>query len=228
MAAFADRIGAVLARSPHFRELPAATRAALAARCSEQALRDGEFFEGAFAVVLAGALQLSVVAQERATTVGILGRGSFFSIADFVSGALPVQLCRAVGRTSLAVMSPAQLRELAREDPALHALVARLVGMRLNAAVSLLADAMHASLPRRLARRLLAQMLAAGAPAGKPVELPVSQSMLGDLLGVGRSALNEELRLLEHARVLRRAYRRIVVLDPVRLRHIAGRNVAPL
>lgn len=72
-------------------------------------------------------------------------------------------------------------------------------------------------------------MLAGGhAPAGSAIELPMSQKMLSEILGASRSRINEELALMERTGMLRRAYRRIVVLDPERLLRAAGSDVTPL
>jgi CRP-like cAMP-binding protein len=228
MTSFIERVEGVVARSPHFRELSMPARTTLAHGTCEKGLADRERFDGTFAIVVDGALQISVASRERATTIAVLGAGSFFSVSALVGTAPPAPLCRSIGRTTLAVVTSARLRAMLHGEGVLRAHVGRLIGMRLDATVALFADATHASLPRRLARRLMAQLLASGTPASPPIELPVTQSMLGELVGASRSSLHEELSLLEHAGVLRRAYRRIVVLDPERLRHAAGRNVAPL
>ena len=159
----------------------------------------------------------------------MLGAGSFFSVNTLVGLPPSTPLSHAVGTTWLAELSQGRTQALLHDDVAFHAHVGRLVAVRLGATTSMLADVAGSPLPRSLARRLAAQMLAAGqAPFGSAIELPMSQKMLSEILGASRSRVNEELALMESIGMLRRAYRRIIVLDPVRLLHAAGSGTAPL
>jgi CRP-like cAMP-binding protein len=230
MQPFARTVEAILARSPHFRELPAAARTRLAGTCVQTSLSDRAPYLGRFGIVVSGALELAMAfPPSRPRTFGVLGAGSFFSLSTLIGAPRPTRLCRAVGHTVIADIPWKRLRALQGEDAALEAHVGRLIGSRLNAAVSLLADVTWGALPRSLARRLMAQLLASGPTrAGQPVELPMSQRMLCDLVGAGRSSVNAELMALEQAGALRRAYRRIVVLDAARLDAAAGPDVTAL
>jgi len=220
----------VLDASPFFRTLPDASRARIARACELRALAPGERYEGGFAIVAGGALQLALqLPGSRAATFAVIGTGSFFSVNTIVGACPPVDVCRAVGPTVLGHLGAARLRLLLRRDAALRAHVGPLIAARLNAVVSLCADLIGAPLQRRLARRLLAQASTAGdAPGARAMALPMSQSMLAEILGVSRSTLNEELGLLEQAGIVRRLYRRIVLRDLGRLRDIAGPEVPPL
>jgi CRP-like cAMP-binding protein len=215
-------------KSAYFRELPAATLDALAAastliRCSG-ALHGPNEGAKTFWLVLEGSLIVSWPnSGAESVPVAAIGVGSFYSAASLVEGGVTVTEARAERNTVGAAMPSERFRAIARADPAVAALVPKLLLHRFDVALSFTADAVSAKLPHRLARRLLAHALAVGQDLSSPeVELRISQSDLARMLGASRSKVNEELRRLQDAGVIRIGYGRIYLVQCRRLSEFAG------
>jgi CRP-like cAMP-binding protein len=223
------RIRLAFGKSAYFRELPAATLDALAAastlvRFSGGALHGPNEAAATFLLVLEGSLIVSWPgAGDESVPVAAIGVGSFYCAASLVEGGMTVTQARAERHTVGATMPAERFRVIARTDPAVAALVPKLLLQRFEAALSFTADAVSAKLPHRLARRLLAQGLAVGQDVSSPeVELRISQTDLARMLGASRSKVNEELRRLQDAGLIRVGYGRIKLLQRRRLSEIAG------
>jgi len=223
------RIRLAFGKSAYFRELPAATLDALAAastliRCSGGALHGPNEAAETFWLVLEGSLIVSWPnSGAESVPVAAIGVGSFYSAASLVEGGVTVTEARAERNTVGAAMPSERFRAIARADPAVAALVPKLLLHRFEAALSFTADAVSAKLPHRLARRLLAHGLAVGQDLSSPeVELRISQTDLARMLGASRSKVNEELRRLQDAGVIRIGYGRIYLVRCRRLLEIAG------
>jgi len=223
------RIRLAFGKSAYFRDLPAATLDALAAastlvRCTRGAVHGPNEAAKTFWLVLEGSLIVSWPdSRGESVPIGAIGAGSFYCAAALVDGGVTVTDARAERNTVVAVMPAERIRAMARVDPALAALVPQLLLRRFEAALSFSADAISARLPQRLARRLLAHALAAGEDSdGAEVELRISQTDLARMLGASRSKVNEELRRLELAGIIRIAYGRIYLLRWKRLAEVAG------
>jgi CRP-like cAMP-binding protein len=223
------RIRLAFGKSAYFRGLPATTLDALAAastlvRCSTGPLHGPNEAAETFWLVLEGSLIVSWPnSRSESVPVGAIGVGSFYCAASLVEGGVTVTEARAERNTLGAAMPAERFRAIARDDPALAALVPKLLLQRFEAALSFTADAVSAKLPQRLARRLLAQGLAAGHDlGGDEVELRISQADLARMLGASRSKVNEELRRLENAGFIRIGYGRIQLLHCASLSEIAG------
>jgi CRP-like cAMP-binding protein len=222
------RIRIAFGTSVYFRDLPAATLDALAAasvlvRCSGALHGPNEAAE-TFWLVIEGSLIVSWPnSRGESVPVGAIAAGSFYCSASLVDGGRTVTEARAERRTVSAAMPSATFRAIARADPALAALVPKLLLQRFEAALSFSADAVSAKLPQRLVRRLLAHGLSAGQDlSGHEAELRVSQTDLARMLGASRSKVNEELRRLEDAGLIRIGYGRIQLVQWKRLSEIAG------
>jgi CRP/FNR family cyclic AMP-dependent transcriptional regulator len=222
------RIRLAFGKSAYFRELPAATLDALAAssvltRCVGGPVHGPNEAAKTFWLVLEGSLIVSWPSSSgESVPVGAIGAGSFYCAAALVDGGVTVTQARAERNTVAATMSSASFRALARTDPALSAIIPKLLLRRFEAALSFTADAASAKLPQRLVRRLLAQALAAGPDLStQEVELRVSQTDLARMLGASRSKVNEELRRLEEAGFIRIGYGRIHLLQAKRLAELA-------
>jgi CRP/FNR family transcriptional regulator len=223
------RIRLAFGQSAYFRDLPAATLDALAqasalVHCEPGVMHGPHEAARTFWLVIEGSLIVSWPnSRGESVPVGAVGAGSFYCAAALVEGAETVTEARAERGTVAAGMPAERFRAIARADPALAALVPRLLLQRFEAALSFSADAVAAGLPHRLARRLLAQALAAGNHAdGREVQLRVSQTDLARMLGASRSKVNEELRRLQDAGFIRIGYGRIDILHHKRLAEIAG------
>ena len=107
--------------------------------------------------------------------------------------------------------------------PGPRCLVPLLKNLILASAYKVAIDAVSAKLPHRLARRLLAHGLAVSQDLSRPeVELRISQADLARMLGASRSKVNEELRRLQDAGLIRIGYGRIYLLQEQGLSEIAG------
>jgi len=222
------RIRIAFGKSAYFRELPAATLDALAAaatltRCSGGAVHGPNVAAETFSLILEGSLIVSWPnSHGESVPVGAIGVGSFYCAAALVDGGVTVTQARAERNTVAATMPSATFRALARADPALSAIVPKLLLQRFEAALSFTADAASAKLPQRLVRRLLAQALAVGPDlTSQEVELRISQTDLARMLGASRSKVNEELRRLEDAGFIRTGYGRVCLLQSRKLAEIA-------
>lgn len=223
------RIRLAFGKSAYFRELPAATLDALAAastlvRCSGEDLHGPDEAAQTFWLVLEGSLIVSwPTLRGESVPVAAIGVGSFYCAASLVEGGVTVTQARAERNTVGATIPSARIRAIARADPALAALVPKLLLHRFEAALSFTADAVSAKLPHRLARRLLAHGLAVGGDLSSPeVELRISQTDLARMLGASRSKVNEELGRLQDAGLIRIGYGRINLLQCGGLSEIAG------
>ena len=223
------RIRLAFGKSAYFRELPAATLDALAAastlvRCSGGALHGPNEAADTFWLVLEGSVIVSwPVAGAESVPVAAIGVGSFYCAASLVEGGMTVTEARAERDTVGATMPSERFRAIARADPALAALVPKLLLQRFETALSFTADVVSAKLPHRLARRLLAHGLAVGQDLSSPeVELRISQADLARMLGASRSKVNEELRRLQDAGLIRIGYGRIYLVKGWGLSEIAG------
>lgn len=226
------RIRLAFGKSAYFSELPAATLDTLAAactlvRCPRGALHGPQEAAQTFWLVLEGSLIICWPnADGESVPVAAIGPGSFYCAAALVEGGVTVTDARADRDTVGAAMPSATFRAIARADPALAALVPKLLLQRFEAALSFAAAVASAKLPQRLARRLLAHGLAFGQDfSGQQVELRISQTDLASMLGASRSKVNEELRRLEDAGFIRIGYGRIHLLQCDGLASVAGGTV---
>jgi len=223
-----------LARSVHFASLGAALIEALAATGRRRKYADGALVHARstrgspFVLVLSGSLRI-VYPEESgdAVTLAILQEGSFHNVNVALGAADTVTEAYAFGVTEVAAFARHDLGRLLEEHPALDRHFKRLAVARMSAAISLSSDATAAPLERRLARRLVAQSTSRS-DAGREAHLRGTQSMFADMLRVGRTALSEKLGQWQRRRLLRVAYRTLVVLDMPRLRRLAGQRVPAL
>jgi len=178
--------------------------------------------------VVRGALRMTLITDEAPSpTLIVFGAGSFYNIAAFFGQPSTPTECHAVGQTEVGVLESPALRRLIAADVDLAARAGKLLMDRLTATVSLYNDVISAPVPQRLARRLLTQALTTGGMTGE-TEVRVSQGMLADMVGISRTRVSEELRLLEEAGVLRLGYRRLYIRDMAKLCELAGPGVTPL
>ena len=107
-------------------------------------------------------------------------------------------------------MPDAALAEIARGQPDVWRNFATLLYGQLSGALLLAGILMHMPPARRVAARLalLAQ---------SRNEVHVTQEQLAEMIGLSRKTVNGHLRALEKRGVIRRAYRKIVLLAPHKL-----------
>jgi CRP-like cAMP-binding protein len=224
----------MLARSIHFRDLPADALDALAGLTRLRTLRDGELAASIgerleeLWVVHGGALRLSTVdVQGTEYVYAVLGPGSFYGLAHVIGDSSTIAEARAFGPTELATFNGSAFLALLDRDPRLWRHVANLAFRRMRLAMSVIRDLSTASLAERITRRLLGQAMSAsldiGAPA--PIELRLSQTDLSRMLGSSRSKVNAELKRLEKSGMIRIGYRSITLVDLAMLREHAGPDV---
>ncbi|MBG9390577.1 Crp/Fnr family transcriptional regulator [Caenimonas aquaedulcis] len=222
------RIRLAFGKSAYFRALPPATLDTLAAastlvHCPDGPLHGPNEAAQTFWLVLEGSVIVSWPSAAESVPVAAIGVGSFYCASSLVEGGMTVTEARAERHTVCATMPSERFRAIARADPAVAALVPKLLLQRFEAALSFAADAVSAKLPQRLARRLLAHGLAVGQDLGSTdVELRISQTDLARMLGASRSKVNEALRRLQEVGLIRIGYGRIVLVQCRGLSEIAG------
>jgi CRP-like cAMP-binding protein len=229
------RIRRGFASSAYFRALPAQSLDRLASAATLERFDRGGVVQGSgpvagkFWLVLAGGMRVSwLTGQGLLVPVAMIGVGSFYSAGALVEGARYQTECTAERGTVAASIEAAALRVLEEADPAIRALVPKLILQRFQAVTALYADLVSAHLPQRLARRLMAQALATGDGEVGDLELRTSQADLALMLGASRSRVNADLRKLERDEILRLGYRRVFVRDFKRLCTAAGARVQAL
>lgn len=224
----------VLGASTHFRDLSGGELDRLAALGELRRLRSGALASAMaspvkeLSIIVSGALRLGgVTASGEEFIYAVLGPGSFYGLGYIIQGRSSIAEARAQGATELAVIDGRRLLALLDAEPRLWHHFCKILVYRLTVAMSLIRDLHLAPLRQRIAQRLLGQVMAVASDMVEraPIELRLTQTELGRMLGSSRSKINAELKVLEQEGLLRLSYRSIALLDPDRLRALAGPDV---
>ncbi|MFD8499445.1 Crp/Fnr family transcriptional regulator [Amycolatopsis sp. NPDC059657] len=116
-----------------------------------------------------------------------------------------------------------RLEALMTQHPQLSLAVTRMISERLRWANRRRIDAGTYG-PRVRVARLIAELAACYGnqrPDGWDLGLNLTQAELGSLAGIAQRTAERELRMLEDENVIKRRYRRLEIVDSVRLRSIA-------
>jgi CRP/FNR family cyclic AMP-dependent transcriptional regulator len=207
---------------PWLRDCEPATLAILLRRARLRSLAPGAAVtrRGApathLAVIVSGRVEVTrSSAAGRRFVVSYLGAGQVTGIGPAIDGRGAIHDGIACDAVRVLTVHRDDLREAIDTDRGLRWRVLGLLARRSRQLHEMLSDASVLPLPVRLARALLAMPSSADADGAS---LRVSQEGLAGMLGVPRQRVNAALQAFERDRVLRLAYRRIVVLDAPTLR----------
>ena len=230
-----ERIRLALARSVHFRTLPAALLDRLAALGELRHLRHGERLGRAgsvdhkLCIVVSGAMRISTRphAGKRECVHAVLGEGSYFGLANAVGHGPYTYDARAFGSSDVAVVDGRTLAPFLEEYPRLWRVVSRLLAQRLKLVLGVIEDNRLLPLPERIARRLLSGAGSSHLPEGMQPTLRMTQSDLARMLDAGRSRTNTALKKMEAQGLVRAGYRSLTLLDVPALRRLGGGDITP-
>jgi CRP/FNR family cyclic AMP-dependent transcriptional regulator len=205
------------------RQLLRAARVTTYAR-REVVVRAGDVADS-FHVVLEGraAVRVTTPAGESAI-VTVLGPDSHFGEVSLLGGAEPRRTADVVALERVRTLSipAAVFHDLRERNPRLERLVTSILAQRVEELSAQLVEALYDGLERRLVRRLVSL---AGTFAGSATDVvvPLTQDELAQLAGGARPSVNQVLRRLEDAGVVRLSRGRVTVLDVSALRaRLAG------
>jgi CRP/FNR family cyclic AMP-dependent transcriptional regulator len=143
----------------------------------------------------------------------ILGPGAWFGELSVIDGG-PRPHDAVVSKAGRLMHVPlGAVEQVVELHPGLYRDLARLLCARQRGALNFMSQSIAQPISVRLRQALFSAARAAGG-----VELEIRQEDLAAMIGVSRQTVNKELRRLEEAGVVARAYGRIRVLDPQRLR----------
>ena len=148
----------------------------------------------------------------------IVGPGGWFGELSVVDGGPRPHDAVVARPTRLLHVALAAVERLAADTPLLYRDLGVLIATRQRSAISFMGHSIAQPIAVRLARSLAGAARSAGA-----AELAVRQEDLAAMIGVSRQTINKELKALEAAGAVERAYGRIRILDAERLRAV-GRS----
>jgi CRP/FNR family transcriptional regulator len=219
-----------LAHLPHFRTLPPAALARVAACCRLRTLRKGEtlFTMGeparAFYALHAGAVRVYRTTESgRQQVMHNLHAGqSFAEPAVFSYGRYPVHAEARTTPTEVVAIDGAAFLKVLASDPAIAPAVIGALCQRLREMIERVEELAVAGAPARLARWLLEQPARPGPGGVLRVELATSKKDLAAELALAPETMSRLLRRLAGDGAIRVQGRRIDLVDPEALSAIAG------
>lgn len=215
---------------PWFRSLSHDLRSAILSRAHVRRLSDGASLanRGAPAEdwvgVAKGAVRISTVSLGgKQVSLTYADPGTWFGDIALFDGLPRTHDATAHGATTLLVVRKADFKALLAQYVELYEALLRLNCRRLRLMFNLFEDLNTRPLAARLAKQLILLAKSYGIPEGEEIRigLQLAQEDLAQLLGASRQRVNQELKELERAGILRVEPTRLVVLDPHRLRGAA-------
>ena len=204
-----------LAADPWVRALPPSTREAFIAAIRARAYEDGAeiFAQGDRAVAYYGILSgearfTKITADGRQSTLAQLGPGEWFGELSFLDDAPRMHDAHSAGGCVLAVVAARDMRRLLASHESLKEGLIKQLARHTRQLYAAVDDLLLMTPDRLLAKRITERM------AGGTTEILMKQDDLAGLIGVSRQSMNRTLRLWEGAGLIRRAYGKIIVLDP--------------
>jgi len=145
--------------------------------------------------------------------------GTWFGEGPAISGRPRIVGLAATRATQLLFLPARSIEEIVRDDPSAWRLIAGLVLAKLDLAMGAIDDLMIRDHDQRLMGVLLrlGGCRSAGADEA-PVDVDVSQEDLAAMANVARTTANASLGRLVAAGLVKLTYRRIVILEPSKLR----------
>ena len=157
----------------------------------------------------------------------VMGPGQAFGeLAMIVRRGRRTATIEAVEPTVTLALRYADFERLCARHPEVSRLLVRLLAARVNRLTEALMEALHTPAELRVVRSLvsLCGVYSAGDRERSPVAVELNQTALAELAGVTRPTANRVLRRLESTGVVALDRGRVVVLDPVALRHAGNRG----
>lgn len=150
-------------------------------------------------------------------TFTILGEGAIFGeLALLRPDGLRTATARALTATETLSVRATDFERLC-QHPQFNAVLVRSLAEQVQRLSSQLQEFLYLPVETRVRRRLVSLCTLFQGPEF-PIIVPLSQEQLGNLAGASRQTVNRALRKDEHLNILKLERRRIVVVDPARLR----------
>ena len=226
-----NRVKSVLSRSDWFGGLPASTLDQFARAGNLVRLVPGQIHSlyprpGGCAIVVSGLLRVYVPSPEgKEFEFARLAPGDGHGLITLFGAAPTGAASCALGETEVLVVPKAKFLAILDRSPGLWPHFARVMADRARTYLQMLEGRLAIPLPIRVLRQLDSLCMAAPARRSeRSVKLDLSQQALSQMLRGSRSRINQELRKLERAGVVKCGYRSIQVLDPEQLRSLASPN----
>lgn len=218
----------VLSTLPYFADVAAADLAEISAHTDERSFKKGELvlYEGqacqGLYVIKSGLVKVFKTSPDgKEQVLRLIGPGqSFNEVSAFDSGPCPAS-AQALERTTVYVLSRADLQRLLRRSPAFAAAATQVMACQLRHLVSLVEDLSFRSVTARVAKILMQTTKpddGVGAGAGQRGRL--TQQDMAQMAGTAREVVARALKVLEQAGAIRQQRGRIAILDTARLARI--------
>ena len=179
----------------------------------------GDVTGGVYGLV-SGRVSIWLDKGERAPSfVHFFRPGTWFGEGPVISGRPRLVGVGATGATQLLYLSLRSVEDILRDDPPAWRLIAGLVLSKLDLAIGAIDDLMIRDKDKRLVAVLL-RLGGCRTPGTDvtPVNVDASQEDLATMANVARTTVNGSLRRLAQAGLIRLTYRRVVILEPNKLR----------
>ena len=217
----------VLARTELFQEVDDGARRLLAGRAAERFVERGQLVfvqdePGDRMYVLAEGVVKLFVSSSNGGIVELVRHHApavFGELAVLDRGPRSAS-AEAVERSTLLVVTRAELLRLLRSEEQVAEALLRLLGAIVRRTTRQLTDRAFLNLPGRVARQLL--LLAEDGAGSGATTRKVTQGELANMVGGARQTVNQVLRSLEARGYIRTAGRAFQLLDPEQLRRLAS------
>ena len=220
-------IASLLAKVEPFGELHVGTRMAVAERAGRRVVERGQVIfwqdepgESMF-VLLEGVVKLVVRSRdgELMELVRFVAPAAFGELA-VLDGGPRSATAEAIERSTLLMVTRAELLRLLRADEQVAEALLRSLGMMVRRTTQQVTDLAFLSLQGRIA----AKLLELAGPAGQGVARTrrVTQGELATMVGAARQSVNQAVKALEARGYIRGIGRAFEVLEPQELRRLAG------
>jgi len=154
----------------------------------------------------------------REVTVGVVEDGALFGEEALLTNNIYKTYAETVSRSHIFSIRYGDLQPLLHHHPSLRRYLLTELVDRLQATQNFYSQLRFADVIPRLARVLLKYMK----PGREGLEVTLSHRQIGYLIGANRDTVTRALGELALADVLEINYRRLVILDPEALRHMAA------
>lgn len=213
--------------NPWFASLPPALRRTMLQAGERQRLSPGAMLfrqgdaPGAYFGLLSGALRISSLRSDGLEAIlVVLEPGNWFGEISLLDGSPRTHDATAIGAVDLLAVPQAAFVRLMR-NAGFAVAISGLLAQRVRALYGMVEDATLRGTRARVARRLLLLTRGDATQAAQARrDVPVSQESLAMMLGISRQTLSKELKALCGERVIALGYRRVRIVDPVRLARI--------
>lgn len=220
----------VVARQPLFASLSEAECSALVQRSlcrrvhrGELLFREGDACRGLFLVVEGTIQTYRANADGEEQVLGVSGPGTSLGEVSLFDEGPYLASARVVDEGRVLFLPFEQVQALYHTHPQVAHAVVRELGGRVRSLVALVDQLALHDVPTRVASALLRY---AGEDHGGTFQLPRTQEQLAAEIGTTREGVARALRSLRTSGVIGQRGPRIQILDPAKLRRLAGRNGA--